>query len=438
MTRQSSKSRPLQWLRESIWPIPFAIILASILIELALIFYYKNTSIATLTNVASAGSSLLSVIASTVFSSIMILFSITMMVLALSANQYGSRLLHYFLRDTFNQVVIGYLGGLYIFAMTTILYGNALPTSVHQILVVVAISLAIGAIFLFIFFVRNVTQSIQAPNIIRRIGGDYRKALDQHAELGSHPTESKSDHGLAEAQLTVRADKTGYFQTFKERSLVELAHDLGVVIELMSRPGDYIVKDAPVARIYGERNLNPDKLAENINALLTIDKSSAVFSDLEYSVRQIITIALRALSPSLTDHFNCTNCIDELTSAVFVASQRSFPSGLHYDEAGALRLQVNAFSFQSLVGLSFDQIRQNSANVPASLYVSLYLTEKLMNTAAGIIDRTRAEMVAKQADITLQMIEARESQLAEPDREAVAEQRARLNQLVHIASNQPF
>jgi uncharacterized membrane protein len=80
--------------------------------------------------------------------------------------------------------------------------------------------------------------------------------------------------------------------------------------------------------------------------------------DVEFSVEQLVEVAVRALSPGINDPFTAINCIDRIAAALCLLAQRSFPSAFRYDEQRKLRVIAKSVNFSGIVNAAFDPIRQ--------------------------------------------------------------------------------
>ena len=80
--------------------------------------------------------------------------------------------------------------------------------------------------------------------------------------------------------------------------------------------------------------------------------------DVEFSIKQLVEIAIRAISPAVNDLFTALRCIDQLTVALCHLAERDLLSSYSYDDTNTLRLIVDQVSFDGLVDDAFHQIRQ--------------------------------------------------------------------------------
>jgi uncharacterized membrane protein len=139
-----------------------------------------------------------------------------------------------------------------------------------------------------------------------------------------------------------------------------------------------------------------------ISSLVVVGSGRTPTQDLEFSVRQLVEIALRALSPSLNDPFTAIAVIDRLASSLEIVSGRSMPTSEFRDEAGRIRLIADATDYEGLLGAAFNQIRQAAAS-NASVLIGLARRLGDLLHVAALPEQTQAiakhlEMVRRAAD----------------------------------------
>ena len=83
--------------------------------------------------------------------------------------------------------------------------------------------------------------------------------------------------------------------------------------------------------------------------------------DVAFGLRQIVDIALKAISPAVNDPTTALNCIDHLGAILVVLAARKYPDPGRYDARGRLRVIAHERTFHDLARLAFDQIRHYGA-----------------------------------------------------------------------------
>jgi uncharacterized membrane protein len=131
-----------------------------------------------------------------------------------------------------------------------------------------------------------------------------------------------------------------------------------------------------------------DKIAREVRSFYSIGSSRTIEQDPDFGIRQIVDMAVKALSPGVNDTTTAVTCINYLTSILCYLVSRSFPPQIHYDEGEPRLISVHT-TFEALLGASFDEIRRNaSANV--RVIVCMLDALQLIGTRTSIVPRREA------------------------------------------------
>lgn len=163
----------------------------------------------------------------------------------------------------------------------------------------------------------------------------------------------------------------GYVQGIDLDALMSIAREHDLLIHLECRPGDHVVRDCPVATVWPRAS---DDVARAVNGALIVGSQRTPVQDLEFSIDQLVEVAVRALSPGINDPFTAMTCVDRLSASPCVLARRSIPSPVRRDEAGRARVVARPWTFGSALDAAFDQIRQYGHGSTA---VSIRLVEGL-------------------------------------------------------------
>ena len=98
-------------------------------------------------------------------------------------------------------------------------------------------------------------------------------------------------------------------------------------------------------------------MAAAVSAAILIGAKQSLEQGASFAIRQLVEIAVRALSPGINDPFTATACIDYLGAGLAKLLDRQPPSLYRYDAEARLRLVMPSLSFADLADAAFDQIR---------------------------------------------------------------------------------
>lgn len=365
------------YLKESLWALPLSLVALAVALAIAAVeihiveatsawWIYGGTG----ENAADFLSSLLS----SMINMATLAISITMVVLTLAAQQLGPRLIFNFMGDHRTQLALGTFIGtaVYLLLVLRIVQGRGLE-SVPNLAVTIGTVLVLVSVVTLVLFVHHLARSIVADTMIDRVG----TALD-HA-IGRYLPERREQDpsaGVPIARHTgapLRSDEGGYVQVINYDKLVAAAVEADAAIELDVRPGHHLLEQGTYGWAAPPSALTDDLRSEVENSVL-IGKERTVVQDVEYSVRQLVEIALRALSSGVNDPYTALAAIDRLALSLGRVLEHGPPRVVWRDEEGKIRLVAPGSDFEGILDVAFTQIRQAASDHAAIL---IRLAEKL-------------------------------------------------------------
>lgn len=380
-------------IRSSLWFVPTLIVLVAVALALGLIEIDRQVDQQLRDEwprlfVAEAEGSraILSTIAGSMITVAGVVFSITIVALTLASSQYTSRVLRNFMRDFATQVVLGVFVGIYAYCLLVLraVSSDSDTAFVPLLAMLGAVILALVGIAFLIFFIHHIAASIQAGEIIAAITRDTTKAVDRlfPQELGDEADEDADlpDDTLADVTwYGVPALTSGYIQSVDAEELLAFARERGTVLRMESGIGDFVTQDRPIASLSLDRA--PDKATvQALNRLYAIDSYRTTDQDAAFGIRQLVDIALKALSPGVNDTTTAVTCIDYLAVILRRCASRRLESLYRFDR-GELRVIARGPTFERLVALAFDQIVENAEGNTAILARMLTAIEQIAEAA---------------------------------------------------------
>jgi len=400
-------------LKATFWFIPVLIIIISILLSIGLVYAdglitFSQEGPWRFFFVSSADSarSILSTISGAMIGVAGTVFSVTLVALTLASSQFGPRLIKNFMYIRINQVVLGSYISTYLYCLivlNTVKESNG-DTFIPSLSILLAIIAAIANIILLIVFIHRIAISIQADKIISDISAFiseqirilFPEKMGDEMDTGEDiPIDNiKSVYNNI---ISVKCPDSGYIQYIDSESLIDMMTGLDSLFELNYRPGDYIVEGIEIGKLYTKEKLDNDK-QEEIFYHFVIGKTKTAQQDLEFSIHQMVEIAVRALSPGVNDPYTAIACIDNLTTTMCYLAQVKFPSKYRIDSDKKLRVIADTLDFDGVLDAAFNQIRQFSAGSTA---VIIRLMEVLLIIHEYATKESYKKAVIKHAKMTL-------------------------------------
>ncbi len=429
-------------LRTSLWFVPGLLVLGSIVLAQILIEVDHRLDPQAMQDRwprlfgagAEGARAVLATIAGSMINLAALAFSITIVALTLAASQYTSRVLRNFMRDRVNQVVLGSFVSIFVYCLLVLrtIRGTDEFEFVPVASVLFAVVLAFVGIGCLIVFIHHIASLIQAESIVRAAMEETIATIDVEFP------EPCADNNEPQTSMRLPADKlswqaipsrvTGYLQRVDDAALLEFAEANATIVRMERCVGDFVVRGCPLASMSSA--LPPDDARINAFAeVYDIGRRRTMVQDAGYGVRQIVDVALKALSPGVNDTTTAVTCVQHLTAILVHLAQRQVPSRYRVKD-GQLRVIASTPTFQSLAAESFDQIRQNAAGNVAILLALLQALET-------IADRTSRDEHRQALRRQVEMIDhlAATSIPEQRDRESLEAARVRVRKALGEASD---
>lgn len=322
-------------------------------------------------------------------------FSITVVTLSLTSQQFGPRLLRSFMHDMLTQITMGMFlsTGVYCLLVLRIVEDRE-AVAVPHLSVASAVGMTVVNMGLLIFFFHHVSQMIQAPKIVASVADDLDDSIQRlfPEPIGEGQTEQDEQpqvdaflEHLGDDVIRVRACGEGYIQAVDGEGLLEFARCHDVCLQLLRRPGHYVSRGDELARLWLLSDADAESRADVDRAgdceSDAIEKTSEQWDrrladfvivgsrrtprqDVECAVDELVEVAVRSLSPGINDPFTAINCIDRLRSTLGRLAERRTPRALRRDEAQQVRVIAPVVTFPDVMDAAFNAIRQYATDSP--------------------------------------------------------------------------
>jgi uncharacterized membrane protein len=327
-----------------------------------------------------------------------LVFSITMVVLSLAASQFGPRLIRNFMASPHTQIVLG------TFVMT-ILYCLIVLAAIGWqgsegmspfSTITIAIALMAVSVALLVLFIHTLARSIVSETVIERVGRELDEILDEIEPLPSRLPQDDPEDALPkdfeQRSACFGPDVSGYVQGIEFDQLIETGQSYGIMIALHFRPGDYLAKGGRGIAICPREHDGP-ALREKILGAIVMGAHRTPVQDPEFSIRHLVEIGVRALSPGVNDPYTAVAVVHRLSASLSHLMGRALPPGVFRDKSGMVRVVCQQPSYASLTEAALDQIRQNSADKPL---VVIHLLEAVARIAEHVRLPSQVQVLLKQ------------------------------------------
>jgi uncharacterized membrane protein len=289
-------------------------------------------------------------------------FSITIAALSLAAGQMGPRLLRNFTRDRGNQATLGAFLGTFSYAMMVL---RSVRTDEETLFtphlsLTVGVLLAFACVAILVYFVGHMASRINVDTVVELVSADVHQALE--TVLTTRNQAPRPPQAFWDGATAVPDQRSGYLRHVDIAALADWAAAQGTALRLLRRPGDYVFPGAPIALLTVPVKGAADAIVRH--SVLAATRSGA--NDLEDALRQLVEVAVRALSPGINDPHTAMSVLDRLGATLCELAPRQLEGGVLMRN-GAIALEMPDLGYDRLVGLMLHMIRQNAAGSPSIL-----------------------------------------------------------------------
>ncbi len=326
-------------------------------------------------------------------------FSMVMVVLNSAASSLSPRVIPGLISSRSHQVVLGvYLGTIInsLMLISTIQEGDDI--NVPSLGIFLALGLAVICLCLFVYFIRSISLSIQVDFILNRV---YKQTL---AQLRTRRRQLQDSHGPAwpdDAQWSVvRARRSGYFKALNVTAAHDVLDEHDARMTVQVHYGFFVMPGHPLMRI--DRELDDDCTNRLLDCFDFYVEEYA-HRHFFFGFKQIVEIAVRALSPGINDPGTAIKAIDMLS--VLLAERMEMPDHEVAHAQDRPRIFIRELNLHQLLQMTFGPQRRYGADDLQVLQALLQACKNLLY-AAKDADTERvllrhAQAVVDQAAISL-------------------------------------
>ena len=340
---------------------------------------------------ATGARTLLGAVASSTIGVAGTVFSITIAALSLAAGQMGPRLLRNFTRDRGNQATLGIFLGTFTYALFVLrtVRDDKSDNFVPHLSLSIGMALAFVCVGMLVYFVEHIAERINVDTVIDLVSDDVARAMAK-LTTSEPPPRLIGGYDFSGGRMIVD-QRHGYLQHLDEDGIADWAARRGTVIHLLVRPGNYVFPGAPIAVV--KPPVEGAELAISDSTALGRNRVSA--QDLEFSIRQLEEVAVRALSPGINDPHTAMSVLVRFGTVLARLAERHLPGGVVLRDGKPAMIR-GTISYDGLTDAMFHMIRQNAAGSTAVLATGI---DVMIATASVERDPRRLESLKRHADL---------------------------------------
>nr|MBA2746963.1 DUF2254 domain-containing protein [Flavisolibacter sp.] len=247
---------------------------------------------------ASTARSIISTVAGAVISLTVFSFSMVMIVLNQAASQMSNRVLSSMIENRFQQVVLGFYIGTIVYALFLLTTIRDVSSGIYvpALSIYLLIILTVIDIFLFIYFLEYVTQTVKYETIINRVKQKALATMKKKFEP-CNPETAVWDN-LPYREILVK--ESDYFQNFNEKKLLQIASAENLQVSILYPRGTFLLKGTLFMKVYSN-DPTKEQVLDEICAAADFFSGQPIDMNADYGFMQLAEIAIKALSPGIND-----------------------------------------------------------------------------------------------------------------------------------------
>jgi uncharacterized membrane protein len=318
-------------------------------------------------------------IAAATLAFVAVVFATTLVAIQLAASQYSPRTVRIFIRSRITRVTLGLFLATFVFSLIILVSNRASVGSAKQFAPVVSVSvllaLTLATVFGFVVYLHTVVRLMRVQYLIEAIASESRRAIEENFP----PASAYLDVEFAQLDSSPRrldyAGTAGVVSATDFHGLVTLCQRKKCWLELTVGAGEYLVHGTPIALVHGSA-LD----GREVSKFFLMRGERTFVQDPAFGFRQLVDIAIRALSPAVNDPTTAVQAIDRISDLLAIMGTRPDPTGLRVDSEGAVRVKQKLRNFDGLLVLALTEIIRYGAGAPQVVRRLLHVLNELEGT----------------------------------------------------------
>jgi uncharacterized membrane protein len=274
-------------------------------------------------------------------------FSMVMLLLSQASSNFSPRLLPGLISNKRHQIILGVFLATIVYNIFTLFSINSSEEkyTLPGFSILLGVFFTIVCLSAFIFFIHNISQSIQINNIM---DGIYEQAIERLNEiidaedknskmLISHFPDTSKWHSYS-------CSKSGYFQNISIKNINDICKKNDVRIYITVPKGLFVLKNNSILKT--SKSLD-SKTVDAIFSNINFARGEYIRDNYTLAFKQITEIAVKAMSPGINDPGTAINAIDYLTE-LFALRMKKNDSGVIITD-GDMNIKIAIIYFEELI-----------------------------------------------------------------------------------------
>jgi uncharacterized membrane protein len=360
-------------LRQSLFLVPVAVV--ALCVAAAIIVRYLDREVEGVAEFPlflsvslSGGRSVATAVAGATITVAAIAFSITALSSQIASNQYSPRAVAGFFENRFQQVVIGLVVGTFAYALVVLAGlagvadgGETLQRSASVTLVVV---LGIGSGIAIVAYIDHSLRRMRVGAVVRRIAENTVAAVRREYRKGAATDRADGRAPHEGTPVQVRAQRMGWVRAIGVTRLARLLPPGGMA-RVEVRVGELVAAGDLLATVWAGAPGQAYDPGPAVRRAVYLGRVRTVDGDPGFGIRQLVDIALRALSPGINDPTTAVDVIQHLKAPLREILVSDPPGRVHFGPQRQRVFLPEAPSRSDHIHGAFAEVRLGGAGQPS-------------------------------------------------------------------------
>ncbi len=302
-------------------------------------------------------------------------FSMVMLLLSQASSNFSPRILPGLISDKRHQIILGVYLATIIYCIFTMF--SIEPSGEKYTLpgfsVLLGIVFTIGCLCSFIYFIHNMSESIQISNILDDI---YEEANSRLKFILKKEKELQSVSNFDDTTNWhfYNSRQSGYFQDLTTKNMISFCKENETRLFIIIPKGLYVFENSIF--FASEKPLSDEQL-NSFNSHITFSKRELVRVNYGLAFKQITEIAVKAMSPGINDPGTAVNAIDYLTE-LFALRMKKKDIEIYVDADKIPWFKLETIKFKELIYNVMASLRTYCKHDPIIVQKLLYMLNYLL------------------------------------------------------------
>jgi uncharacterized membrane protein len=333
-------------------------------------------------------------IAAATLAFVAVVFATTLVAIQLAASQYSPRTVRIFIRSRVTRITLGLFLATFVFSLIVLVSNRASVSSAKQFAPVVSVTallaLSLATVFGFVAYLHGVVRLMRVQYLLETIASESRRSIEENFPPASAYVDVEPPAPDPAAHRLCYTGTAGVITATDLHGLAELCRRNECWLELTVGVGEYLAHGTPVALVHGG-NLHD----RDVTRFFLIRGERTFVQDPAFGFRQLVDIAIRALSPAVNDPTTGVQAIDRISDLLAITGGRLDPTGLRVDSSGTVRVKRKLRNFEGLLVLALTEVIRYGADAPQVVRRLRGMLDELEST----LSPERQAAIARQRDL---------------------------------------